>query len=117
VEFCLATTSVAARAARVRRACVCGTVRPLQLALTGARGISLISNLEDRELSVFLLLLALKMKTKHSFIHHPCEQEHPVDFFLFGTRPSSSWRATAIFALRSFFFCSGVSKLIYKRCF
>jgi hypothetical protein len=82
--------------------CVCGTVRPLQLALTKARGISLISNLEDRELSVFLLLLALKMKTKHSFIHHPREQEHPVDFFLFGTRPSSSWRATAIFALRSF---------------
>src|SRR5918992_5310107 len=24
-----------------------------------------------------------------------------------GTLPSSSWRATAIFALRSFFFCSG----------
>lgn len=28
--------------------------------------------------------------------------------FCFGTLPNSLWRATAIFALRSFFFCSGV---------
>ncbi len=40
--------------------------------------------LENRELAVFLLLLALKMESEHCFVHDSGKQKHIINFFCLG---------------------------------
>src|SRR3954453_8506167 len=69
-----------------------------------------VSGLEDGQLPLLLLLPAFEVQSQNRLIHHAGEQEDLVTSSL-GTRPSSSWRVTAILALRRRFFWSGVAAI------
>jgi hypothetical protein len=69
--------------------------------------------LEDGELPILLLLLTPVVKPQDRFIHDTGEEEYLVNLSSLGTLPSSSCRATAIWAFRSFFFCS-VLAILYQ---
>ena len=63
--------------------------------------------LEDRELTRPFLLAPLEMNPRTALYMTRVNRKTWLISSSLGTRPSSSWRATAILALRRRFFCSG----------